>query len=177
MESRARKSGLLPLCFYSDAEILILGSLPSDESIRKQEYYGNPKNYFWDILSIVFGEAIGQDYESKKEFLRRHHIALWDVIAEARREGSLDSNIKDERYNDIESLLEKSSVKTIVLNGGKAARAFRKYLRENPSVRLYTGKCRILGYTSTSSLSASSGWSEERIANQWKGLLTDETNQ
>ena len=88
------KKGLSPLCISADTEVLILGSLPSDESIRKQEYYGNPKNYFWDILSIVFGEAIGQDYESKREFLRRHHIALWDVIAEARREGSLDSNIR-----------------------------------------------------------------------------------
>ena len=167
----ARKTGLLPLGLCSDTEILILGSLPSDESIRRQEYYGNPRNMFWDILGLVFGETVGPSYESKKEFLREHHIALWDVIAEAQREGSLDSNIKDECFNDIASSIKDTSIRTIVLNGGKAARAFKKYLRKEPYAKEHIAGCRVLEYTSTSSLSNSAGWSKERIAEQWKGML------
>lgn len=65
------KEGLEPWV-DEHSEILILGSLPSDVSIRKQAYYQNKsKNSFWKLMHGLFGE--GPD---SKKFLMKHHIAL-----------------------------------------------------------------------------------------------------
>lgn len=108
------------------SEILILGSFPSDVSLREQAYYQNKsKNSFWKLMHGLFGE--GPD---SREFLMKHHIALWDCLAAANRKGSLDSNISGgERPNNILQLLEShSSIKRIVINGKSKARDyFDKY--------------------------------------------------
>ncbi len=75
------------------SRILILGTLPGGESLRKGEYYTKNSNQFWRILSRIHGEQINLDYESRLEFLHRHGIALWDIIKKAKRVGSLDKNI------------------------------------------------------------------------------------
>ena len=85
----------------NNSKILILGSLPSDKSIEKYEYYGNKTNQFWNIISMCFdGEKINfNNYDEKIAYLHEHHIALWDVYSRANRKGSLDSNIKSfEKY-------------------------------------------------------------------------------
>ena len=122
------KEGLEPWV-DEHSEILILGSLPSDVSIRKRAYYQNKsKNSFWKLMHGLFGE--GPD---SKEFLMKHHIALWDCLAAANREGSLDSNILGgERPNNIPQLLESyPSIRRIVINGKSKARDyFDKYFSD-----------------------------------------------
>ena len=63
------------------SEILILGSFPSVKSRETGFFYGHPQNRFWKMLAGVFEDEVPLDIEQKKEFLHRHHIALWDVIA------------------------------------------------------------------------------------------------
>lgn len=123
------KKGLEPVIF-DDSEILILGSLPSDMSIQNEKYYDNPRNQFWDIISYVFedGSIEFECYEEKLEFLKKHKVALWDVMRCADRDGSLDSNIFNEEYNDIIGLIKKYNIKCVFINGGKATKSFRKYL-------------------------------------------------
>ena len=122
------KKGLEPIIF-DDSEILILGSLPSDMSIQNEKYYDNPRNQFWDIISYVFEESMEfETYEHKVEFLKKHRVALWDVIKCADRDGSLDSNIINEEYNDIISLIKKYNIKSVFINGKTATDSFRKYL-------------------------------------------------
>lgn len=108
------------------SEILILGSLPSDVSIRKQAYYQNKSNNsFWKLMHGLFGE--GPDC---KGFLMKHHIALWDCLAAANRKGSMDSNISGgEKPNNIPQLLSSHpSIRRIVINGKSKARDyFDKY--------------------------------------------------
>ena len=94
------KTGLAPL-ICSEPEILILGSLPGDESIRRQEYYGHPRNRFWRIISAILGEVEPTDYAAKKAMLAGGNIILWDVYHAADREGSMDADIKKGQYNDI----------------------------------------------------------------------------
>lgn len=162
-----KKYGLAPL-LCPEPRILILGSLPSDESIRQQEYYGNPKNLFWKVLAGVYGSVVPQTYTEKKAFLAKHHIALWDVYASAEREGSLDSNIKEPERNDIFGLIrEHPTIQNVVLNGGKAASAFKRLRKFNRSVYY---SVEIFEFTSTSSMSISAGWNLERIVEQWKGM-------
>lgn len=115
------KEGLEPWV-DEHSEILILGSFPSDVSLRERAYYQNKsKNSFWKLMHGLFGE--GPD---SKEFLMKHHIALWDCLAAANREGSLDSNILGgERPNNIQQLLESHpSIRRIVINGKSTARDY-----------------------------------------------------
>ena len=161
------KEGLKPL-IGTNPKVLILGSLPGDESLRKQEYYGNPRNMFWDVMSGVLGEKTPVLYSEKVEYLKRHGIALWDVLHAAEREGSLDVNIKNEEFNDIAELLSSNpSIKVIATNGGKAEKSFRKYLRKKP---LLLGK-EIHYCTSTSAMSLCSGWNLEKLIDQWRKIL------
>src|SRR5690625_6041254 len=94
--------------------VLILGSMPGGMSLEKQEYYGNPRNHFWDILFELFQQDPLTDYQEKIQFVKQHQIALWDTIGTCYREGSLDSNIKEAEPNDIMSLLSRfPSIKLI----------------------------------------------------------------
>lgn len=115
------KEGLEPWV-DEHSEILILGSFPSDVSLRELAYYQNKsKNSFWKLMHGLFGE--GPD---SKKFLMKHHIALCDCLAAVNRAGSLDSNISGgERPNNIPQLLEShSSIKRIVINGKSKAKGY-----------------------------------------------------
>ena len=58
--------------------------------------------------------------------LRQHGLALWDVYAACRREGSLDSAIEDAEPNDLAVLVARlPSLRAIAHNGGESARAMR----------------------------------------------------
>lgn len=162
-----KKQGLQPI-IGNNPRILILGSLPGDESLRRQEYYGNPRNMFWDVMSGILGEKAPVQYPQKTEYLKNHGIALWDVLQAAEREGSLDANIRNEEFNDIERLVaENPSIEVIATNGGKAEKSFRKYLRRHPTL----SEKRIYFCTSTSSMSICSGWNLERLIGQWRQIL------
>jgi hypoxanthine-DNA glycosylase len=71
------KKGFPPIA-NERAKVLILGSMPGEESLRKNEYYANPKNIFWKIMAGLF--KFGQDasYEERKRILKKNRIALWD---------------------------------------------------------------------------------------------------
>ena len=71
--------------------------MPGEESLRKQEYYGHPRNQFWRIIYALFDVPLEDNYEKKLMFLKSKGIALWDVIESCWREGSLDSNIRNEK--------------------------------------------------------------------------------
>ena len=47
-----RKAGLSPV-IDDKTEVLILGSLPSDVSLAKGQYYANPSNDFWKLIGQV----------------------------------------------------------------------------------------------------------------------------
>ncbi len=87
------KEGLGPVV-NDCSRILILGSLPGNVSLKERKYYANPRNHFWQILSCIYDESVGVEYETRLAFLRKHEIALWDVLKAAERRGSLDSGIR-----------------------------------------------------------------------------------
>ena len=68
--------------FYDkNSEILILGSIPSVKSRELGFYYMHPQTRFWRILEKVYEEPLPVTIEEKKEFLKKHKIALWDVLS------------------------------------------------------------------------------------------------
>ena len=107
----------------------------------------------------MFEEEIPNDIEKKREFLLRHNIALWDVIASCDVEGSADVKIKNAVPNDISHILSSSGVKTVFLNGKTAEKYYNKYMQDRYSVERIT-------LPSTSPANAS--WSQERLYGEWK---------
>jgi TDG/mug DNA glycosylase family protein len=75
------------------ARILILGSLPGQVSIRRQQYYAHPQNAFWKVMGRLFDAGPELPYRDRAQRLLRNGIALWDVCAAAQRPGSLDTSI------------------------------------------------------------------------------------
>lgn len=124
-----------------EARVLILGSMPSVESLNQGFYYAHPRNAFWRILAQVFGEPLPGGIPAKTDLLRRHGIALWDVLQSCERTGSLDSAIRQPEVNDFKGLFMRCPrIERVLLNGGTAARLFMKhgaqYLEDRSWVRL-----------------------------------------
>lgn len=115
--------------------LLVLGSLPGELSLLRNEYYGNKQNRFWMLMSQVIGlDLVALDYAARLQALLANGVGLWDVVAEAHREGSLDSQIRDHAGNDLLGLIAGlPNLATIAFNGGTAARLGLKALGEHAS--------------------------------------------
>lgn len=112
--------------FDSESEILILGSIPSPKSREVGFYYGHPRNRFWAVLTEIYGEGLSEDIAEKKEFLRRHRIALWDVLASCEIDGASDASIREAVPNDIRLILDSAHIRRICTTGGKAYELYQK---------------------------------------------------
>ena len=122
-----RCQGFLPI-INKNAKILILGSMPSEQSLKVNEYYGNRQNRFWQIIFNVFKKELSVNYAEKIKFLYEHNIALWDVLATCERQGSLDAAIKNEQSNNFAQLFtDYKKIQKVCFNGQKAYQAFFKY--------------------------------------------------
>lgn len=124
-----RESIIHPLePFYDkDSKILILGTMPSPKSRETGFYYGHPQNRFWPVLAAVFGEGVPVTNTDKKDFLRRHHIALWDVLMSCEICGAQDSSIRNPQANDLKRILSGAEIRRIYTTGTRAAALYRRY--------------------------------------------------
>lgn len=114
-----------------NTEILILGSLPGDVSIRKHQYYGHPGNDFWKLLGRAIGENLQEmDYKSRLETLKRHRIGLWDVYKAGNREGSEDAKIRDEVINRFSILKDLAPKLRLVIFNGKKSGEYEPLLKK-----------------------------------------------
>lgn len=124
-----------PPIIDNNSTILILGSMPSVQSIEKKQYYANPANRFWKVIFSLFDEEFSLDYDKKIDFLHEKHLALFDVINSCLRSGSLDANIRDFVLNDILGLIKDyPKISLIVFNGSAAAKLFEKNFKDKISI-------------------------------------------
>lgn len=123
----------------SNAQILILGTMPGEQSLAANQYYGHPRNAFWRILFGLFNTPFSADYQLRKNILLENRIALWDVLEACVRPGSLDSAIEQEVANDFNSFLKTHpNITHIYFNGQKAAAFFKKYVKLEKEYHLTT---------------------------------------
>lgn len=112
-----------------DARILILGSLPGQRSLKAVEYYAHPQNAFWRIMRDLVG-ADGT-YEQRCATLVENGIALWDVLAESLRPGSMDADIKLDtaKANDFGAFYQSHpDIERLCFNGQKAAQMYSRFV-------------------------------------------------
>ncbi len=154
----------LPLSHVS-ANLLVLGSMPGAASLTAGQYYAHPRNVFWSIASTVTGVAAAAPYSERCAALVAHGIALWDVLAQCRRLGSLDSKIDRSSavINPLGPFLqEHHNLRRILLNGATAAYWFAPIAAQRPDLQ-------VLKLPSTSPANAS--WTFARKQSAWLAAL------
>lgn len=135
-KSKSKIKTSLDYISNQDTEILILGTLPGEMSLEIKQYYANPRNKFWGIIAYITKAELPETYDEKIKLLLKHKIGLWDVIHQAKREGSLDNNIMDEVSNKLnEFISEHNNLKIIGFNGQKSEKIFRKYFQKQENIK------------------------------------------
>jgi len=121
----------LPLIIGDGPKVLILGTIPSVLSDRKQEYYGNPQNHFWRIIYQVFDSELDPVYGGRLTYLKEKEIALWDVLGECDIDKSKDHSIINPVANDLASLFRRhTSIGHVFLNGKKAYGCYERLVQK-----------------------------------------------
>ena len=124
--STAKRS--FPPIVDARARVLVLGTLPGEESLRRGEYYAHPRNLFWPIVFGLFGAAPAKDYAQRLAFVAAQRIALWDVCELGEREASADSTIRRERPNAIGRLLDTHPlIRAVAFTGSGAQRLYHRH--------------------------------------------------
>ena len=100
-----RKSAFPPVV-SPDTRVLILGSLPGEASLKAQRYYAHPQNQFWRLAGAVIGreDLPALAYEARLEALLAARVGLWDTVASATRQGSLDAAIREAEHAPLAAL-------------------------------------------------------------------------
>jgi hypoxanthine-DNA glycosylase len=152
-----------------DATLLILGSMPGSASLDAHEYYAHPRNSFWHIMQALYGTGAAPATHSEKlKLLHEARIALWDVLAQCRRPGSLDSNIDHSSIvcNDFTTFISSHrQIRTIAFNGRAAEQLFRKHALQG----IDTGNIKLVSLPSTSPAMAT--LSRHQKADVWRERL------
>ena len=146
----------------ASSRVLVLGTLPGEESLRRQEYYAHPRNLFWPIVFALFGATPPSAYCDRLSFVAGRHIALWDVCASGERLASADATIRAEVPNRIDELIAAHpKIRAVAFNGSGARRLHDRHFARLPDL-LY------LALPSTSPAYASLGFAEKLAS--WRAL-------
>lgn len=133
------------------ARVLLLGSLPGQVSLQRQQYYAQAHNAFWKIMGRLFGAGPDLPYAARARCLVHNGIALWDVCAEAQRPGSLDAAIVHASVvsNDFAGFLAAHPhIDWIGFNGSTAAALYRRHVLPGLPAPLHALRCTTLPSTS-----------------------------
>ena len=149
-QAKAPRKGSLPALIGTAPHTLIMGTQASDNALDGDIAFFTNENAFWHIIGDALGfrrgfhlrrsEAVDSirrhllhpeeteaTYEEAKAKLFGAGFAVWDVIAESERAGSLDQDIAKPRFHDVKALLAKyPSIERIAFaTGHGSAKIFR----------------------------------------------------
>jgi hypoxanthine-DNA glycosylase len=127
-----RKASFAPVV-DQHVRVLVLGSLPGGVSLARSQYYAHPRNAFWPLMAAVTGSPLTElAYDDRLRGLLARGVGLWDVVAHAQRNGSLDADIREHAANDLVGMLgTMPCLAAIAFNGGTAARIGLKALGDH----------------------------------------------
>ena len=154
----------------SDAHTLILGSMPSRESLLKQKYYAHPRNSFWPIMSRLLG-ITNTDYALQAQQISEKGIAIWDVLQACTRSSSLDSDIDNRSMvtNDFRTFYEEHpGINRVFFNGAKAESVYQRHVL--PSLSARQTKIKQLRLPSTSP--ANAAMTVNKKLEDWRVIVT-----
>jgi TDG/mug DNA glycosylase family protein len=150
------------------AQVLVLGSMPGQASLKASQYYAHPQNAFWRIMGRLLDFEATAPYDLKIQKLKTARIALWDVLGSCNRAGSLDSKIQSatEVPNDFPVFFHKHKHLThVFFNGAKAETSFHRHVLKTSE----PGSLHLTRLPSTSPAHASMSF--ERKVHFWRAVL------
>lgn len=126
----APRKGSFPAVIGAAPHSLILGTQASDNALDGDIPFFTNENAFWHIMGDALGFRRGfhlrredavdgirphllhpEEAECTYDEARRRFVeagfALWDVVAESERAGSLDQDIKNPKFHDVRGLCER----------------------------------------------------------------------
>ena len=131
---RTRVTHEFPALYDRESQVLLLGSIPSPKSREMAFYYGHPQNRFWKVMAAVLGESVPETIAQKKAMLKKHHVALWDVLDSCTIVGASDTSIEDPVVNNIKELVKKSKVTRIFCTGATAHKLYQKLCAQDVGI-------------------------------------------
>lgn len=156
-----------PYAANSSAKVLILGSMPGQKSLTENQYYAHPRNMFWPIMAEMFNFDTELDYDIRLKQLQQNKIALWDVVHQCIRPGSLDSaiDITSVVANDFMKLFQAHpQIQAIFFNGRKAEELYCRLVTPSLSKRYQ----QFNKYALPSTSPANAGLNRQQKFEAWK---------
>ena len=146
----APRKGSLPALLGAAPHTLFMGTQASDNAIDGEVPFFTNENAFWHIIGDALGfrrgfhmrrdEAVDSirphllhplesecSYEEARDRFLAAGFAMWDVVAESERAGSLDMHIVNPRFHDVKGLCaEHTTIRRICFATGQgSAKIFR----------------------------------------------------
>jgi hypoxanthine-DNA glycosylase len=91
-------------------------------------YYAHPQNIFWRTLALVLEEKEPEpNTASRKAFLLKNRIAVFDVLRSCEIDGASDSSIQNPAPNQFRPIIESSEIAAVFTTGKKATQLFEKF--------------------------------------------------
>lgn len=127
------------------------------------------QNRFWYVMAQIFEEEFlhkNNDADKnaaiaeRKDFLYRHHIALWDVLRECEITGASDSSIKKEIPNDFSEILASSKINHIFCTGKTAFNLYKKHCTHKYSTPFF--------YLPSTSPANQAAWPTQKLIEEYK---------
>lgn len=124
----------LPPIFDKQSRVLLLGTMPSPLSRELGFHYANPRNRFWPVIAALWQEEKPSTDAERRDFCRRHRLAIDDVLASCHISGAADSTITDAVPNDLHRICDCASIQKVFCTGATATHLYRKLIE--PSLGL-----------------------------------------
>ena len=162
----------LPPIWNEESKVLLLGTMPSPKSRELGFFYMHPQNRFWRVLPQVFGESLIHPnkspdtqaaIEERRNFILRHKLALWDVLASCQIKGAADSSIRREIPNDFSQILSESKIRQVFFTGQTAAALWKKHC-----ARLYEERFNLAVHTLPSTSPANARFTLEKLIEEYQ---------
>ena len=143
--------------------------MPSPASRAAEFFYMHAQNRFWPVMAQIFGETFfhkNNDKDKKatiaerKNFLKRHNIALWDVLSECEITGASDSSINKELPNDFSKILSSSKITHIFCTGKTAFNLYKKHCFQKYNMPF--------SYLPSTSPANQAAWPTEKLAEKYR---------
>ena len=159
----------IPPVWDFESRILILGTMPSPASRKAGFFYMHAQNRFWPVMARIFGDEFLHKNNDKdknaaiaerKDFLKRHNIALWDVLSECEITGASDSSINKELPNDFSEILAASKIAHIFCTGKTAFNLYKKHCSQKYSTPF--------SYLPSTSPANQAAWPTEKLTEEYK---------
>ncbi|MCR4712959.1 MAG: DNA-deoxyinosine glycosylase [Treponemataceae bacterium] len=166
----------IPPVWNAQSRVLLLGTMPSPKSREVGFFYMHPQNRFWSVLPSVFGETLSLPNNApdsfaaineRRDFLLRHNIALWDVLASCQIDGAADSSIKNAVPNDFSLLFESSQIHHVFCTGKTAFSLWQKHC-----AALYEKRYNLVVCCLPSTSPANASWNTTRLLEAYRAILT-----